>query len=306
MRSHGREKGFIITLELIVLMTIFGVVFLFAFQMIEKWLINEVGNYFGTKILVFDSTGPAGSAKFVGKAVGFDEFGAPLVIIRDTTLSPPPAAVLGIRSWQNYPNPAPASPGGFASRMRVYYRAANCAGSPVMLNPYARDWGSQNLNNGTTITGRSDEPVQDVYALQGIAYAIGYDPATGSSQTLFRLAGVNANTFSYAIRSYWDSEIYPSGACVDLSTAAPLPVLNRVQDATAVAILADPTAGAGAFQTPFWIPAATNNIITAISGGSMTFAPATNGEASAPPPTPVKPGYQAPCAEGTPGCPQLP
>jgi len=315
-----RERGFIITLELIVLMSVFGVVFLFAMSTLQEWIVNQLGDYFGNKIYVFDSTQPAGSSQFVGRAVGFDNYGAPLVVIRDTSLAPPPAAILGVRSpaydpVNGYPSPSYGL-GGFTSRMRVYYRQDNCTGEADLLNVFSGDWGTQRF---TPDINGYDEPVQDVYPLQSVAYAI------GASQVLYRSqdpVALGSNTFGATkrINSYYDSSAYPQGQCYNLGipedfitypgTGCPAnrvhdgtmcyPTLKRMVTATAVVTMAGP---GGVYRRPLWIPSKLTGTLSLPSGGGtpagLGFTPATN-EGSAPTALTPDATHPAPTPEGGP------
>lgn len=178
MRRRG-SAGFILTLELLILLTIFGVVAIFAMVLIQQHFVNEAGDYFGHNIFIYDSKMPAGSSVLVGRAVSFNALEAPQIIYRVPTPTPPLAALLGVRA------------ANFTTRPSVFYDNANCTGASWMLDP------------ANPVSGTVGE-VSDLYSLQGTAFAIG---VSGTDQNVLYRSTPGAPPGATP-QSRWVSERY--------------------------------------------------------------------------------------------------
>jgi len=179
LKRRRGARGFILTLELLVLLSIFGVVAIFIMVMIQQKFVQEAGDYFSRTIFIYDSKAPSGSSRLIGKAVSFNALEAPEVVYRDAASSPPLAALLGVRA------------SNFTSRQSVFYDNANCTGPSWMLDP-------------TNPTAGTVGEVSDLYGLQGTAYAIG---VSGTDQNvLYRSTPGAAPLTTPASR--WVSERY--------------------------------------------------------------------------------------------------
>ncbi len=175
-----RPRGFILTLELLVLLSIFGVVAIFVMVLIQQHFVQEAGDYFNRTIFIYDSKAPSGSSVLVGRAVSFNALEAPEIIYRDPSSSPPLAALLGVRA------------NNFTTRQSVYYDNANCTGASWMLDP-------TNPTSGTV------GEVSDLYGLQGTAYAIGI---SGTDQNVLYRSRPGGGAPAVTPASRWVSERY--------------------------------------------------------------------------------------------------
>lgn len=144
---------------MLLLLSIFGVVLIFAFTLIQQHFVQSVSDPFGRTIFIYDSTPPKGSSLLVGRAVSFNQYEAPQIIFRVPDPAEPVAALLGVR------------PANFTTRPSVFYDSAGCTGGTWMLDP------------GNPASGASGE-VSDFYSVQGTAFAIGV--AGASQNVLFR------------------------------------------------------------------------------------------------------------------------
>lgn len=160
-RIHARPKspGFILTLELLLLLSIFSVVIIFALALIQQHFVQSVSDPFGRTVFIYDSTPPKGSSLLIGRAVGFNQYEAPEIVYRVPDAAEPVAALLGVR------------PANFTTRPAVYYDNAGCTGGTWLLDPT------------NSAAGASGE-VSDFYSVQGTAFAIGI--GGGSQNVLFR------------------------------------------------------------------------------------------------------------------------
>jgi hypothetical protein len=158
-RRRRTSGGFILTLELLLLLAIFGTVIVFALILVQQHFVKSVSNPFGRTVFVYDSTPPSGSSLLIGRAVGFNQYEAPQVIYRINDPAEPVAALLGVR------------PANFTTRPSVFYDAPGCTGGSWMLDP------------ANAAAGASGE-VSDFYSTQGTAFAIGF--AGGSQNVLYR------------------------------------------------------------------------------------------------------------------------
>ena len=159
LRRARRSRGFILTLELLLLISIFGVVIIFALVLIQQHFVRSVADPFTRTIFIYDSKPPKGSSVLVGRTVSFNQYEAAQIVYRIPDPTEPLAALLGVR------------PANFTTRPSVYYDAAGCTGGTWMLDP---------TNAASGVSGE----VSDLYATQGTAFAIG--TSGGSQNVLYR------------------------------------------------------------------------------------------------------------------------
>jgi hypothetical protein len=176
---RSNEAGFVLTLELIVLVSIFGVVAIYALVLIQQHFLQQVADDFGHAVVIYDSKMPMGSSVRIGRATSFNALEAPQVIYRVATPSPPLAALLSVRATN------------FTTRQSVYFDNANCTGASWMLDP------------ANPVGGTVGEAA-NLYSLQGTAFAIGI--SGGDQNVLFRSAPGAAPATTP--QSRWISERY--------------------------------------------------------------------------------------------------
>jgi len=216
---RASSPGFILTLELLLILCIFGVVVIFAISIAQRYVVNNVSNPFGRNVFVYDSTPPSGSSLLVGRAVGFTQYEAPLILYRIADPDPRLAALLGVR------------PSNFTTRTSVFYSNAGCSGATWMLDP-------------TNVTSGTVGEVSDLYGTQGTAFAIGL--SGGSQNVLFRSASGAAPATTPASR--WVSERYANNC----EPVADDPVLRAALiPGTVIANMST------IFTPPYWSPATT-------------------------------------------------
>jgi hypothetical protein len=189
---------------------------IFALVLIQQHFVAEAGDYFGRSIVVYDSKQPSGSSVVVGRAVGFNSLGAPEIVYRVPTSTPPLAALLGVRA------------ANFTTRPSVFYDNANCTGGSWMLDP------------SNPISGTVGE-VSDLYSLQGTAFAIGL---SGTDQNVLYRSTPGAAPGTTP-QSRWVSERYNANCML----VADDPVLRgALIPANAVFSMST------IYVPPYWIP----------------------------------------------------
>jgi hypothetical protein len=215
-RRKKASGGFILTLELLLLVSIFSVVVVFALVLVQQHFVRSVSDPFGRTIFIYDSTPPKGSSKLVGRAVGFNPLEAPQIVYRIPDPAEPLAALLGVR------------PAHFTTRTTVFYDNAGCTGGSWMLDP-------------TNAAAGASGEVSDLYALQGTAFAIGL--SGGNQNVLFRSTpGAPPGAMP---QSRWISERY-GASC---QPVAPDPLLQAALiPSTAVADMS------AVYAPPYWTP----------------------------------------------------
>lgn len=221
---RSRSGGFILTLELLVLLSIFGVVVIFALALAQRYFVQSAADPFGRTVFVYDSTQPMGSSVLVGRAVGFNAFESPLIVYRMPAPSAPLAALLAVRA------------ANFTTRQSVYYADPACSGSTYLLDP-------RNITAGTV------GEVSELYAAQGTAFAIGTDGV--SDNVLFRsLAGAAPATTP---QSRWVSERYS----LHCEPVADDPILRAALIPASVVVDMSTV-----FVPPYWTPAQSTGVGT--------------------------------------------
>jgi hypothetical protein len=217
--SVRRARGFILTLELLLLVSIFSVVVIFGLALLQRHFVQSTADAFGRTIFVYDSTLPLGNSRLIGKAVGFNQYESPLVVYRIPDPSAPLAVLLGVR------------PNHFTTRQSVFYDSPGCSGGTWMLDP---------ANPLAGVAGEASE----LYALQGAAFAIGTNG--GSANVLFRSTSGAAPLTTP--QSRWVSERHDTPCqpvADDPALRAALVPAPAVSDMSTI------------YAPPYWVPAQT-------------------------------------------------
>ena len=229
MRWERNEQGFVLTLELLLLVSIFGVVVIYALTLIQQHFVQSVADPFGRIVFVYDSTPPVGSSLLVGRAVGFNEYESPLVVYRNPDPALPLAVLLGVR------------PANFTTRQSVFYDNPGCTGATWILDP-------ANPTAGTV------GEVSDLHALQGVAFAIGTSGA--SANVLYRSIG--GGPPAATPQSRWVSE-RPDTNC---QPVADDPVLRAaLLPATIVSDMST------IYLPPYWVPSSGTGVPVVLPPG---------------------------------------
>lgn len=164
VRAH-KQSGFVLTIELILIVTILLIGSFVGIVAIRDALIKRYVNQQSQSVTVADSNG-----LLLGKAIGFDEHEAPRLFYIDRTIAP----AAPDPAHRNYRALLAVRDDRFTSREPVYYEGENCTGTPCIKKP--SDEASD--STGTTgITGTG--AVGYLYGLQNIngpTYAIGKSP----------------------------------------------------------------------------------------------------------------------------------
>ncbi|NDW20503.1 hypothetical protein [Alteromonas hispanica] len=148
-----RERGFVLTIELILIITILVIGSFAGIVMVRDALFKRYMSKVDTQATVVDANNTP-----LGIAVGFDEHQAPLIFYFDREGEQAYRTLIGIRDDR------------FTSREAVYYNAPNCQGDPCIKG--LSDETSDSRGTGQlTATGN----VSYLNALQGGPnYAIGF------------------------------------------------------------------------------------------------------------------------------------
>jgi len=155
----GRQNaGFIITVELLLMLALFVVPLIVGGTIVARKLLTlyldrrDYAELPYSRAVVWDSSAPA---KVVGPVVGYDPYEAPLVLFRDDATKA--GVILGIRTNR------------ITSYGEVFYTNASCTSDP-MVRAY-------NASVGTGAAAPSYEYVPDgfAYQMQGVSYAMGSD-----------------------------------------------------------------------------------------------------------------------------------
>jgi hypothetical protein len=215
-RRGRKSPGFILTLELLLLISIFSVVVIFALVLIQQHFVRSVSDPFSRTIFIYDSTPPKGGSLLIGRTVSFNQYEAPQIIYRVPDPAEPVAALLGVRTTN------------FTSRPSVFYDNPGCTGGTWMLDP-------------TNAAAGASGEVSDLYSLQGTAFAIGI--SGGSQNVLFRATpGAPPGATP---QSRWVSERYTvncQAVAADAALQAALIPAVVVSDMSAI------------YVPPYWTP----------------------------------------------------
>ena len=202
-----KQKGFIITIELILISTVLVIGTFVGVVAIRDALFKQYVQKQSREVYVTDSDG-----RVLGHAIDYDEHEAPRIPYIDRTVepaSPDPAhrnyrALIGIRDDR------------FTSREPVYYDGANCTGTPCIKAPSDETADNIGIDN-LSATGA----VGYIYKLQdGPTYAIGRSP-DGIKGYLFRETANSCPVSPELIQSRYISQKVVTGSpCEAVSVGA--------------------------------------------------------------------------------------
>lgn len=200
-----RQAGFIITIELILIVTILVIGSLAGLVMIRDALVKRMVIKQGNEITVYDANGVA-----LGKAIALDEHQAPIVPYIDRSVPPAvpdPAhrnyrALIGVRDDR------------FTSREPVYYSGPDCTGTPCIKAT------SDEVADNTGVSGiPATGAVSYLNALQGGPnYAIGASP-DGIKGHLYRSTALACPVAPADIQSRYLSQLVVVGSPCQSRTA---------------------------------------------------------------------------------------
>ncbi len=181
-----RQSGFVISLELILILTVLVIGTLVGVIAVRNALFELRENKLASTVIVKDSSDPV----FYFKPVSYDLCEAPQILCRDPgytlpapTLGPAEGlfALVAIR------------PDRFATRDRIYYTTTDCTGAAYIAAP-----------------GDSSLPIGYLNALQvdangdAVSYGVGQDDATTPAGVLYRSTTMDAAALT-TIASVWTS-----------------------------------------------------------------------------------------------------
>lgn len=158
----ARQKGFVLTIELMLIITVLVIGSFVGLVAIRDALVKRYVNEQSRESYVSDANG-----RVLGKAVDYDEHEAPRVSYIDRTVA---AGADGIQ--RNYRALIGIRDDRFTSREPVYYENPDCTGTPCIKSP------SNELADSNGIAGDVNSGATGyIYALQdGPTYAIGRSP----------------------------------------------------------------------------------------------------------------------------------
>lgn len=187
--SPGGQKGFIITLEMIIIISILGFGTLVGIVMIRDALVKHYVAKQSYEAYVLDSGG-----RLLGKAVDFDEHDTPRAFLVDRSLETTFRTLIGIRNDR------------FTSREAVYYSGSDCTGTPCIKTIGDESASSRGVDY---LPGTGN--VSSFNALQGGPnYAVGRG-ALGLPGNLFRESELVCPVAPSELRSRWMSQKIVSG-----------------------------------------------------------------------------------------------
>ncbi len=231
-QTRHKQKGFIITLEAVLITSILGIGLLVGVvalrdALIKYWHANRNSDF----VVVDSSTPPV----IIGSAIGFDEHEAPQVPFFDYDVGfdvDGDGAIDNPGEIRNYRVLIGVRDDRFTSRQPLFYATSNCT-----LNAGEAPCIAGAGDEGAYSTGIDDISgsggVSYAFALQnGPTYAIGAGGGIGQQGRLYRQASRNACGLG-AIGSMWDSQRVVEGEpCIDLTApgtpAAPVPASLHV------------------------------------------------------------------------------
>ncbi len=229
---RGKQSGFIQTLELLIILAVFGTVFYFVLEMAHNWLIAQIDPLGGKHVVVYDSSG-----SLITRTNSFVGHEAPVRVYRVSTLE---AAILGTRGEAD---------GGFTTHQRLYFTNSYDCGTTMVDPNYAMlewiidpsmaaaakvqflQWDTSTpfppsyaaaLPPLTTLGAgvAYGHPVSDFYTLQTVAFAIGPDLGMGTLRRAYGTLSTDPPSvvdFDGAQYGYptseWDSERYDLDRC---------------------------------------------------------------------------------------------
>ena len=115
MNLKSKNAGFILSLELLLILTVLGIGLVVGVVAVRDAVFQYMISQQNNEAFVSDSNGDS-----LGVAVGFDEHEAPLLMFTDSSGDTPYRALIGIRDDR------------FTTREPVYYTLPNCQGDPCV------------------------------------------------------------------------------------------------------------------------------------------------------------------------------
>jgi hypothetical protein len=183
------QGGFVITLELIIIISILGFGTLVGIVMIRDALVKHYVAKQSSEALVADAAG-----QILGEAVGFDEHDAPRIFYVDRSLETTFRTLIGVRDDR------------FTSREAVYYSGTACTGVPC-IKTISDELTSSKGTDYLSGTGN----VSYFNALQGGPnYAVGRG-ASGLPGDLFRESALVCPVPASQLQSRWMSQKVVAG-----------------------------------------------------------------------------------------------
>ncbi len=187
--GQRHQGGFIITIELILIVTILLIGSMVGIVAVRDALFKYYVNQQSQQAYVIDDTGTV-----LGKAVDFDEHEAPRIFYIDRTQEQNYRALIGIRDDR------------FTGREPLYYEGNSCQGDPCIKSP-SNEGADSTGTDGIAGTGA----VGYIYGLQGTpTYAIGRAPA-GLPGFLYRETPAQCAAAPEDIGSRWLSQKVVAG-----------------------------------------------------------------------------------------------
>lgn len=157
--SLSKQGGFVLTIELILIITILVIGSFVGITAIRDALFKQKIKQQDRSVLIADSNNIV-----MGEVINFDEHDAPQLLYIDRTTTNPPKnyrALIGVRDDR------------FTSREPIYYTALNCQGDPCI-----KPTSTESLDNSGVSRVPNTGAVSYFQALQGAPnYAIGRSPS---------------------------------------------------------------------------------------------------------------------------------
>lgn len=213
LQSHNstpgvkRQRGFIITVELILITTILVIGTLAGVVAIRDALVKQYAQKQSREVYVSDANG-----QVLGKAVDFDEHDAPRIPYIDRTLPPGTDGV-----QRNYRVLIGVRDDRFTSREPVYYSTENCTGTPCI-----KATSDERADSYDVASDGAAGAVSYLNALQGGPnYGIGRDTSGGFKGYLYRETSVACPFTPDAVVSrYISQKVVPGLPCEPVATSS--------------------------------------------------------------------------------------
>jgi hypothetical protein len=259
VNRRRRSAGFVITLELLLVMVVFVLPLLLGMFVLGRKLVTLYLNqreYLEqpySRAVVWDSSA---TPKVIGPVVGYDPYESPLVIFRDSLTDG--GVVLGVRAER------------FTSFGEVFYSDSACTEAPRL-----RGW-STDRATGTQVVGGvgpllGNPPVGVMYQMQHRSYAMGsgnilYSSGTPTAGTAF-IVGLDGPLFVWKSQDMSPSPGVglPSPPCFEVPFGTPIETL-----VAADTVVIDFDAG-GNYVAPF-------RVAFPSAGDPVTMPPSDGGE----------------------------
>ena len=198
-QNISTQKGFIITMEVVFLLTLLGIGLFIGIVSIRDALFKVALSQQDHNFYVIDSADPA---VILGKAMSFDEHEAPIVAFVDYDIEGTGInrrALIGVRDDR------------FTTRQPIFYSDVNCSDDPCIARAGSEVF-TEGLD-GTTETGS----VSYINALQSQSYGIGAGNPAGlvTQGRLYREASAACTTA--ILQSMWQSQSIAANPCKTLA-----------------------------------------------------------------------------------------